>query len=181
MDIDKLNKTVFFEQFLSKLTNGVNYLYQDQDILNEVLDFNLGILPWEWNYEIIDEKAKKIANEEIREYCSNTNKSIIHWIGSNKPWVKPDKDLAYLWWQYARRTPYYEIILQRMFASVKNKSALSKEDFACVTSYRKNILAYWRYKLLSKITFGKRKEHYTTKRYLWKEKIKKAKKIRGGV
>ena len=181
MNIERLNQNGYGEQLLSKLTNGVHYLYQDQDILNEVLGMNLGVLPWEWNYEVLDPRVKLNANENIRNYSTTEKKSIIHWIGSNKPWVKPDKSFAYIWWQYARRSPYYEIILQRMFAGIKNKSALSKEDFACVTSYRKNVLAYWRYKLLSKITFGKTKKHYKEKRTLWKEKIKRAEEIKGRV
>lgn len=182
MDIEKLKQNGCGEQFLSKLTNGVNYLYQDQDILNEVLGMNLGVLPWEWNYEVLDHRVKLNANEDIRKYSSEEKKSIIHWIGSNKPWVKPDKSLAYIWWQHARRTPYYEIILQRTLDQNKKvASGISKEDLCCAVSYRTNVLKYWRYKLLSKITFGKTKEHYKEKRYLWKEKIRKAEKIREGV
>lgn len=181
IDIEKTNQNRYGEQFLAKLTNGVNYLYQDQDILNEVLGDNLGILPWEWNYEIIEERVKKKANDDIRKYCSNTNKSIIHWIGSRKPWFYPERNFAYIWWQHARRTPYYEIILERMLSQQRKNTTLNKEDLVSVLSYRKNILTYWRYKLLSQIMLGKKREHYKTKRSLWKEKIKRAEKIRGGV
>ena len=181
MDIEKLNKNRCSEHLLLKLTDEINYLYQDQDIINIVLASHIGRLPWEWNYEIIKDSIRLKMRPDIRDYCSNQNKSIIHWLGPRKPWNYPEREFAYIWWQYARRSPYYEIILQRMFAGIKNKSALSKEDFACVTSYRKNVLAYWRYKLLSKITFGKTKKHYKEKRTLWKEKIKRAEEIKGRV
>ena len=179
INIEKFS--TYSELLFSKLTPEVKYIFGDQSIINEVINSEIGTIPYEWNYEVINRQQISNAHKKIQEYCSSNTKSIIHWIGSRKPWFYPERDLAYLWWQYARRTPYYEIILERMFSHQRKKAALNKEDLACVLSYRKNILTYWRYKLLSKITFGKRKEHYTTKRYLWKEKIKKAKKIRGGV
>ncbi len=171
---------------LLEMANEKMYQILEQDVFNKYFKEDIAYLPDSWNAPTMNPRYENFMKNLQPRFVERYKKAlenpfIIHWAGYAKPWKDADTDMAYLWWQYARRTPYYEVILQRMFANIKNKSALSKEDFACVTSYRKNILAYWRYKLLSKITFGKRKEHYTTKRYLWKEKIKKAKKIRGGV
>jgi len=43
-------------------------------------------------------------------------------------------------------------------------------------NYKKIIMKYWRYKLLAKLTFGKKKKHYNDKRKIYKEKIKRVKK-----
>lgn len=218
MDVDKLNKNNYAEAFLKKLSNGTNYLYQDQDVINEVLESKLGVLPWKWNNEIFGNHVMKIANKEFLTYCTFNEKNIIHWIGPLKPWVKPDVELANYWWKYARKTPYYEIILTKMINEQQTKlisEALKNSeektiaimndnvnvklntitsdiisavhtsnqeimsDLSLALSYRKNILTYWRYKILSNITFGKKKENYKNKRLILKEKIKKGKILRG--
>lgn len=169
---------------LLDLLEKKHYRILEQDGLNSFFQSNIKYIETTWNVPIVNNIYAKIIDfmpqKTHQQYLyDRDNAKIVHFAGRGKPWNNPYEDLAYIWWQYARRSPYYEIILQRMFASIKNKSDLSKEDFACVTSYRKNVLAYWRYKLLSKITFGKTKKHYKEKRALWKEKIKRAKKIRG--
>ena len=41
----------------------------------------------------------------------------MHWASINKPWVDLSVPYADLWWSYARKTPFYEIILNRLFLS----------------------------------------------------------------
>ena len=169
---------------LLDLLEKKQYRILEQDALNSFFQSNIKYIATTWNVPIVNNIYAKIIDfmpPKTRQQYSHDrdNAKIVHYAGRGKPWNNPGEDLAYLWWQYARRTPYYEIILQRMFAGIKNKSALSKEDFACVSSYRKNVLAYWRYKLFSKIMLGKKREHYEAKRILWKEKLKRAEKIRG--
>mgnify|MGYP002227863876 FL=1 len=39
--------------------------------------------------------------------------AICHYAGPEKPWMVFDQDMGELFWDYARRTPYYELILAR--------------------------------------------------------------------
>ena len=183
MDIEQLNSRNISPQMIEKLSNGVKYLYQDQDVLNEMLASEMGILPWEWNNEILGSKTLDIANDFFKTYCdSNDKPGIIHWIGPNKPWKETTRQYAYLWWQYARKTPYYEIILLRMMntSSINQQIQTLTDQIHDPLSFSKNILKYWRYKIMEKIMFGKKKEHYANKKQVWEEKIRIDKQLRGG-
>ena len=79
---------------------------------------------------------------------------IIHWAGEkSKPWLNPSEDLADIWWSFARKTPFYEEILQRSINQGVNG----------VSNYKKYKIKYICYKILSKITFGKTHKKYKQK------------------
>ena len=46
---------------------------------------------------------------------------VYHYGGPNKPWIIPNIFLGDIWWTYARKTPYYEIILDRYFQKKSSK------------------------------------------------------------
>ncbi len=180
MDIGQLNSRDLTTQMINKLSGKTRYLYQDQDVINGLLASEMGILPFKWNYEIILQRVIDEAESSFTEYCNHDiSPGIIHWIGSNKPWVQPTRTYAYKWWQYARRTPYYEVILQRMINSNNTQVRRLTNQVRETFNFRSNVLKYWRYKLMAKISFGKKKEHYNTKKQQWKEKIRSAKQLRG--
>lgn len=58
----------------------------------------------------------KYAPYEILDAYENARKEpyIIHYAGFLKPWMKPDEDFGYVFWDVARRTPYYEQLLKDM-------------------------------------------------------------------
>lgn len=62
------------------------------------------------------QKVIKYAPYYILDAYENARKDpyIIHYAGFLKPWMKPDEDFGYVFWDMARRTPYYEQILSRM-------------------------------------------------------------------
>ena len=65
-----------------------------------------------------------IRKENIRIYAPNNiykdyletikNPYIIHYAGVNKPWNRLDVNFANEYWEIARKTPFYEMILYRM-------------------------------------------------------------------
>ena len=60
----------------------------------------------------------ELSEEECKEYAGMVEHAkIIHFIGSRdkKPWVNPAAPLGWLWWGYARETPFYEQLLSMMF------------------------------------------------------------------
>ena len=167
MNINFLKENCYSEQMTEKLTTQTKYLYQDQCVLNEVLQDTIGVLPWNWNQEILGDNVLRNAQPFFNDYCKTDEAGIVHFIGGNKPWKEPQRPYAYLWWQYARKTPYYEIILHRML----HTSSINKNALIEGIKYRSNIITYWKYKLLYTLTFGKTKEHYRSKKSLWKDKV----------
>lgn len=168
MNLEVLNERQLAQAFLSKLSNGQQYLYQDQDIINEVIASEIGILPYEWNFEIFPSRILKEADEFFESYCDVEEKNIIHWVGSEKPWLNPEFRLAYKWWELARKTPFYEILI---FKAHNYESKLAFK-------YRKNVIKYWFYKILTWVTFGSLREKYQTQKMIWKNKIRVGKHLR---
>ena len=109
----------------------------------------------------------------LKQYkADRKNPKIIHWAGGGKPWEDSSEDLAYLWWKYARKTPFYEEILTRLTAfQIQQQSA---DLLRLVMHYRRDKMKYWRYKILSKITFGKSRKKYHEKSEKLRRKIKEA-------
>ena len=93
----------------------------DQDILNKLCEGRVKFIDMSWNVMV---DFKRIR---IKEYISlapkwlydmymeaRKNPKIIHYAGPEKPWYVPDMDMADEFWKYARKNPFYEIILWQM-------------------------------------------------------------------
>lgn len=106
---------------------GRNYLYNliweykfgvptfEEELFNVVFGENMIMtIPCEkWNYIPLYVDVYKnpnfisyYSNDEIKEKCK-----IVHYAGRN-PWhVGPKNDAYYIWWDYCRKTPFYNEIL----------------------------------------------------------------------
>lgn len=82
------------------------------------------------------------------------------------------------WWKYARKSPFYEIILKKLVykQSVSTDANLDSSTLLQILTYRKDKLRYWRYRFLSKITFGKMRKHYKRKKKELKRQLKEFRK-----
>ena len=98
-----------------------NYMIQEQDALNAMLEGRICFLDIKWNmYAMVSEFIEK----SIEDYASVTEKNeyyiahndpyIIHWAAHPKPWSVPEIDLAFKWWTAARESPFYEVIISRL-------------------------------------------------------------------
>ena len=101
------------------------YMYVDQDVLNVKFEGQVQIIDPRWNVmtdcnEIrINELIKKAPFKIYQSYLeSRKSPFIIHYAGNEKPWNSPISDMADIYWEYARKTPFYEAILWRMMDSV---------------------------------------------------------------
>ena len=180
LDIEKLNKENIADKFFEQLGSGTFFLYQDQCIINKVLNNKIGSLPFSWNHMLLQEEHYLKADEELINYAADEPKYIIHWINPNKPWVTPEREYSYIWWQFARKSPFYEIILKRMCNPLNNSEIVSRYDLKEVLEYNKNIFKYKFYKFMSGITLGKSKERYKSKMLKWKNKVDVVRRIKRG-
>ena len=107
--------------------------------------------------------------------------AIIHYTSHEKPWKNPHHTFANIWWEYARKTPFYEIFLKdlncnKMVAPV-SASDINKSLLLQILSYKKDKRRYYRYKILSKITFGNMRKYYKQKRKGLKAYLKNIERI----
>jgi len=107
-------------------TKRRSWKYLDQDVMNRMFQGRVRYLPQRWNVlmnweyggrsrmDIISRAPAALYRQYVR---ARENPGIIHYAGAYKPWDIPDCDFAQEFWDYARRTPYYESILyERVFA-----------------------------------------------------------------
>lgn len=100
----------------------------DQDILNKLCEHKVKILDMSWNvmYDYAGVRIRQIirlAPEWLYlEYMeARKHPKIIHYAGPEKPWLFPEGDFASIYWDYAKQTPYYEVMLYRMACYASNK------------------------------------------------------------
>lgn len=100
---------------------GKPHRYADQDVLNQFCQGRVKYLDMSWN--VLSDCDRKRIPEVIeyapaslyREYMQSRNHpKIVHFAGFKKPWQYPDEDFGEIFWQYARKTPFYEILLYNM-------------------------------------------------------------------
>lgn len=106
--------------------------FQDQDVLNAVLEENVLFIKDTWN--VLHGSAKS-CNYQLSDI------SIIHFVGRNKPWVSGFKNYNFSfvkkWWEYYKKSPYfkeadletYESILSTQDSSQKSKPVKKKSIY----------------------------------------------------
>ncbi len=120
LDIKKLQKMNFTDVCLKKLAEIRDPWYVDQCVLNAVFDGNYQPLDMKWNVlwqlpYYIKDLDKQLNVDSYNQYFSAyENPYIIHYAGAIKPWKDPSVTLADIWWQYARNTSVYELLLSAM-------------------------------------------------------------------
>lgn len=151
----------------------------DQDIINIACKDNILFLDGKWNFywhhtipqEYLTE-WDKLEERQKKEYIKSwKNPAIIHYTTGLKPWNSPSFELSKIWWQYARKTPFYEEILYKNMIQININNDIFKLP--------KLRLKRLRYKIMSKITFGKTRKKYKEKAKKLKIRIKKAQEFIG--
>ena len=104
----------------------------DQDILNKLCEGRVKYVDMAWNVMVdyggirknqIIALAPKWLNDMYLE--ARKQQKIIHYAGPEKPWLYPEMDQGPIFWEYAKQTGYYEIMLSRMS---QNWSALASRQ-----------------------------------------------------
>lgn len=187
LNIPEFNKNDYSRKIIERCA-ATHYRILEQDALNAFFQKDIFYLDTAWNFPT-ENKAFKAGNlfqfmplRFLKQYKNDEkNPKIIHWAGGGKPWKDPSEDLAYLWWEYARKTPFYEEILMRLTAllgSFQTQQQGGNVDLIRrIMRYRRDKIKYWRYKILSKITFGKRRKRYKQKRRELKEQLRQIRQI----
>lgn len=178
LNIQEFNKNNYSYRILEKVSKK-NYRILEQDGLNAFFKTNIKYIDTAWNFPIRHQYFKSNWRFMPKKFEEQYNKDkqnpfIIHYAGSYKPWTHPQEHLAYIWWQYARQTPFYEEILQ--IRQEKDKEALK---LLFIGEHR---YSFWfkkiKYKILKNLAGSKKKGKYTQEYDNIKTLLKSAKQLK---
>lgn len=133
-NVKELNKVTSLQKLFEMADTGI-YRFSDQDILNVVCKDRVYYLDMAWNM-IFDcdhfrwHSVIKYAPYSILDEYEDARKHpyIIHYAGFLKPWMKLGEDFGYVFWETARKTPYYEKLFSQVFHNKKSMNALKIKD-----------------------------------------------------
>jgi lipopolysaccharide biosynthesis glycosyltransferase len=93
----------------------------DQDVLNLFCQGRVKFIDNKWNVDVNNIAVKVVPYAPAamwKEYRENRERAYIyHFAGADKPWNDPALDKADIFWNAARKTPWYEIILEDLIGS----------------------------------------------------------------
>ena len=119
-NLEQFRKTYTSAQMLEFAASN-EWELLDQDVLNYLAQGQYKSVDMAWNVmtdwrriripEIISRAPKRLRDEYMKAH--NAPK-IIHYAGPDKPWQQPYADYAEEFWRFARKSEYYEVMLQRL-------------------------------------------------------------------
>ena len=113
IDVPKFNQKTSFKKLI-KIALENNFINQEQDVLNKVFSKNILSLNYSFNYEIFLHPFGG-THPSYEDYLQKIEHAkIYHYLTRIKVWFYPETPKGHIWWQYARQTPFYEEILQRL-------------------------------------------------------------------
>ena len=116
----KLIRDKFTFKHIVDVAKNSKFRTQEQDLINILfygkikfldLKYNYYTRINSWNEDMLDNAP--VHYKKIYETVGN-NPFVIHYANQPKPWSNPNISYADKWWEIARKTPFYEIILYRM-------------------------------------------------------------------
>lgn len=120
LNLAEFRKTYTTEKIL-RFAVSRKWQLLDQDILNKLCEGRVKYVDMAWNVMVdfggirknqIIALAPKWLNDLYLE--ARKEQKIIHYAGPEKPWLYPEMDQGIIFWEYAKQTPYYEVMLSRM-------------------------------------------------------------------
>ncbi len=125
-----LNSIKFRKEFsiekIMQIPQTNTFSSPDQDTLNYLTKNQTYFLDPRWNTfrNVIEYFNNKISYIPLQYYdminFSQKNPFIIHYTTHIKPWNTPNSDFAEIYWHYARKTDFYEIIIYKEIERSKN-------------------------------------------------------------
>ena len=151
-----------------------------------VFEGKVKLMDERWNVEIhlVVEHPRLsdiLSSSDYYTYCrSLDDPKCVHFTSGNKPWLNPMICWGYIFWEYAKKTPFYEIILDKtrgvkQEASVPLSSPSVTQDMKVEMGQLKKamkelfLLPIYRRKLKlirfrMHFSWGKRKRRYTARK-----------------
>lgn len=114
VDVQLFNNYSSFEKLLDEAVSH-NFINQEQCVLNKVFKGHITELPCIYNFEVFSGIYGSSLYSN-RVYMLNASKAYVyHFLTDKKAWFHPDLPFADRWWGFARKSSFYEVILERAF------------------------------------------------------------------
>lgn len=135
-NLDEFRKKYTVEEML-KFAASYEWQLLDQDVLNYLAQDSYKPVDMKWNVMTdwnririakIISRAPKYLQDEYQKAHAVPN--IIHYAGPDKPWHQPYSDYAEVFWKYARKTAYYEVLIQRLCSRTMHDELAFKKHFS---------------------------------------------------
>ena len=129
LNLEEFRKS-FSAKDMAALAAKENLPPQGKAVLNAVCQGRVKFLDMAWNVMAQGQAAAARAPEWLEtEYkAARREPKIIHYSGGQKPWQFAEMEFANDFWECAKQTPFYEILLGRM-ASLRFDQELQKHIF----------------------------------------------------
>lgn len=143
----------------------------DQDLLNVVCEGRVVFLDWSWNLQNhvlinhVNLETCLDAGERMVYLHSLSHPKFLHYTSYYKPWKNPSWHNADIFWHYARMTPFYE---EMLFGNLMRQP---QKYIAWRFKLGSLIGKCLRYKILSGISSGERREKYRRKLHRMKNDL----------
>ena len=124
-NVEAIKKQGKDKVFFDKLRELKKPIFHDQDVLNASCYGSVAFIENMWNFSFYPDEEIRALSEDFKKLYKEAaeNPKIVHFVGFEKPWHSFQKPFAFLWWCWARKSPFYELILK------KNEASLSDIDF----------------------------------------------------
>lgn len=113
IDVQKYIRLNAFERLIDLISKN-HFVYQEQCALNLLFKGKIASISREWNYELFHPYHLPCCPNYVISDVSKIK--ILHFLGGNKPWNDATCKYGEVWWQYARRSPFYGDILGNFLA-----------------------------------------------------------------
>ena len=120
----------FEEGYLIKQGAKHKLRWLDQDLLNMLFYGKILRLPNQWNVMVSNEPQNLDEFHlptalRVEYFEARHNPYVVHYVGRSMPCYTTHPDLFEYFWKYARKTDFYEILIQRMVIDYAEKLAES--------------------------------------------------------
>lgn len=127
MNLKKFREKFILEEFI-KFAQSKKLRVQEQDLLNIILENKVKFIDLKYNFYVetnpwVTEQLTLAPYSGFNEYnCTKNNPVLIHYANLPKPWSNPEIEFASNFWEVARETAFYEVIISRLCAEHANSA-----------------------------------------------------------
>lgn len=126
-------KAIDKDNYLEKVLQSLSFPFLpflDQDALNFTFKDDVKIIPLRFNfqYHLLNRfSSTEFLKEVFSEYtAASKDPVIVHYTTPKKPWRNPEYALGSLFWEFARKSPFYEEIIYENLIKKQEASVLRK-------------------------------------------------------
>ncbi|MBR3631538.1 MAG: DUF4422 domain-containing protein [Elusimicrobiaceae bacterium] len=179
LNVEEFNKNRYSNKLL-ELVSHTQFRILEQDGLNKFFQSTIKYIPSAWNFPTLNSVYKSMIEWMPYEFAvkykqDRLSPKIIHFAGSEKPWYYLENEMADIWWKYARKTPFYEMILEMILERKwKHEITQLSANTNLLFNYHKNLLHYYKYKIILPFVWGNLRVKYNNKKSMYKQKVSQA-------